>query len=286
MGENALTEELKEFGGFDHNEQTFRILTVLEHNYVGFDGLNLTWETLEGIAKHNGPLLPLKDGKKLPPTIEAFNAKWDLELKCFAGPEAQIAAIADDIAYNTHDMDDGYRAGLFALEDLSNVPLFGPTLAKLRHLHPEAPNDRLMHEAVRDVIGYLVDDLFVTMQANFEKLKPRDVSDIYHASAPVAGFSVQMAENIDKIRAFLWANMYRHNQINTVFKQAAVLVKDVFRKLFDNPELLPTEWYEQIQNHNGDQTFKARLIADYVAGMTDPFVVLEHQRLFPNGVSN
>ena len=178
-GEWGLIAAMKPYGGFSHNEQTFRILTKLENRYARFDGLNLTWETLEGIVKHNGPIAH----NDILPTLRAFNQEWDLELGSFAGPEAQVAALSDDIAYNTHDIDDGHRAGFFRLEDLHDLPLFGTALEKVRARYPESERARLMYEAVREVIGVMIDDVLETTRRNLDHLRPQAVEDIRYAAS-------------------------------------------------------------------------------------------------------
>ncbi len=274
-GEEGLDEVMKPFGGFDHNEQTFRILTQLERRYIAFDGLNLTWETLEGIIKHNGPI-----GDNLPPTIHEFCAKWDMELTTFAGPEAQVAALADDIAYNTHDIDDGHRAGFFRIDDLKELPLFGPTLADIRMRHAQAPQDRVMQETVRQVIGLMVTDLLETTYANLQKLQPLSAADIRNAPQATVSFSFAMFENIKVLREFLHARMYRHSKVNRICAKARKIVKDLFLFFMEQPSCMPNSWYEILRAHPGDERFKARLIADYIAGMTDRFAAQEHGKLF------
>jgi dGTPase len=276
-GEDGLKEVMPPYGGFNHNEQTFRILTRLEHRYIGFDGLNLTWETLEGIIKHNGPI---RDDKTLPPTVRDFCAKWDMELSTYAGPEAQIAAISDDIAYNTHDIDDGHRAGFFRLDDLQTLPLFGAMLAEARERYPDAPHDRMMQEVVRQVIGLMVTDLLETTSMNLRKLQPTSATDIRRAPDAVVSFSFEMTQNVRILREFLHARVYRHSRVNRICAKARSIVKDLFTFFMHEPACLPNSWYEVLRPHEKDEQFKARLIADYIAGMTDRYAVTEHRRLF------
>jgi len=274
-GEEGLAEVMKPYGGFSHNEQTFRILTQLERRYIAFDGLNLTWETLEGVVKHNGPIAGEAD-----PTVRAFCEKLDLELSTFAGPEAQVAALADDIAYNTHDADDGYRAGFFSLDDLRELPLFGSTLTETRKQHSSAPHDRLMFEAVRQVIGLMVTDVLATTRANLQNLRPKSASDIRHASAAVVEFSSELQKNLQTLREFLQARMYRHDKVNQSCANARKIVKDLFLHFMKEPNTLPKEWFEAVKGKSADDRAKARLIADYIAGMTDRYAIKEHRRLF------
>jgi len=275
-GEEGLAEAMKAYGGFNHNEQTFRILTKLENRYARFDGLNLTWETLEGVVKHNGPI----PHNAMLPTVRAFNQEWDLELNSFAGIEAQVAALADDIAYNTHDIDDGHRAGFFRLEDLRDVPMFGPTLEKMKGLYPNAPKDRLMHEIVREVIGMMVTDVLITTRKNLENLRPQSAEDVRKAAQAMVAFSPVMHDNVEALRTFLWDNMYRHSRINRICAKARQIVGDLFTFFMKQPDCMPAGWYDLVKACRDDEHDKARIIADYIAGMTDRFAVQEHGKLF------
>jgi len=280
VGEGALSETMRGYGGFSHNEQTFRVLTQTERRYLDFDGLNLTWETLEGVVKHNGPLLPEKAGEVVPPTIAAFNSLFDLDLHHFAGPEAQVAALADDIAYNTHDMDDGYRAGFFGLDDIRDLPLFGPILEDIRRHYAKAEPSRIMHAVVRQVIGTVVADMLDSTRATIARLKIASATDVRRAKEPVVSFSFAMQQNIRVLREFLRKRMYSHSHVNRVRAKAETIVKEMFAFLMERPECLPNEWFARTQGHEDDETFRARVVADYIAGMTDRFAVQEHRRLF------
>ncbi len=275
-GEEGLDEAMQPYGGFSHNEQTFRILTKLENRYAKFDGLNLTWETLEGVVKHNGPVAPEDQS----PTFREFCAQMDLELATFAGPEAQVAAIADDIAYNTHDIDDGHRAGLFRLEDLRALPLFGKALADMEARYPDTDKERLMHETVREVIGLMITDLLETTRNNLASLQPKSAADIRKAPQAVVSFSFGMVQNVNVLREFLNTRMYRHSKVNRICAKARHIVKDLFAFFMAQPNCLPNAWFEALRAGGGNDTAKARLIADYIAGMTDRFAVQEHRKLF------
>ncbi len=279
-GEDALAEIMKPYGGFSHNEQTFRILTQLERRYIQFDGLNLTWETLEGVVKHNGPLLPETEGKPLPSTIATYNERSDLELANFAGPEAQVAALSDEIAYNTHDIDDGYRAGFFGFDDLKNLPLFGPILEDMKRHYPDAEKQRIMSATVRQVIGSMITDLLDTSRAAILMLKPTSANDIRRAPQTTVKFSFGMAQQQNVIREFLRNRMYQHSRVNNACAKAERIVKDLFGFLIKKPDCLPADWFARLQGDESDDNTKARLIADYIAGMTDRFAVQEHKRLF------
>ncbi|MDD4616748.1 MAG: deoxyguanosinetriphosphate triphosphohydrolase [Alphaproteobacteria bacterium] len=274
-GEDGLDDAMKPYGGFDHNEQAFRILTKLEQRYARFDGLNLTWEALEGIAKHNGPVPP--DAQL--PAIRAFSRNWDLELTSYAGPEAQVAALSDDIAYNTHDADDGHRAAFFSLEDLSTLPMFGMSLQKMRRLYRDVPRPRLMYEAVREVIGLMIDDVLENTKRTVIALRPQCPEDVRKANQPIVAFSTEMAENIRIVHEFLNANMYTHPSVNQSRTKARQIVHDLFELFHEKPESLPPAWSAQVKLCP-DERSKARTISDYVAGMTDRYAIKEHRRLF------
>jgi dGTPase len=282
-GERALDECLSAFGGFDHNAQSLRIVTTLEQRYPGFDGLNLTWETLEGLVKHNGPLAdrdggPLERYRKhgIPETIRDYVKLQDLQLWSFAGVEAQMAAFADDIAYDAHDIDDGLRAGLFGLDDIARVPLPGRILKDIRAEHPELDEGRMIHELIRRLIGLLIEDVVAETGRKLEALKPRTADDVRLASAAVAGFSPAIAEADREIKKFLTTRMYRHTLVMKVMNQAAGVLRDLFARYGACPGDLPAEW------HLNDlpEPLRARRIADFIAGMTDRFALAEHARLF------
>ncbi|PHR58299.1 MAG: deoxyguanosinetriphosphate triphosphohydrolase [Robiginitomaculum sp.] len=277
-GEDALQAVMEPYGGFDHNAQTLRIIDVLEQRYAEFDGLNLTWETLEGIAKHNGPLITKENpAEDLPWALRALN--WqELELETFAGPEAQVAALADDIAYNNHDLDDGLRAGLFTVEDICEVPLVGRVFANVRKRYPDLPQERLIHEAVRDLIGYMVADVLKESRTRLEKYKPQSADEIRGLDVPMIAFSESFRKEEAPLRAFLFKNMYRHYKVNRMMGQAARIVTELFGLFIDGPDLLPTNIYDQCEGPRNAVT--ARVICDYIAGMTDQAAIEEHRQLF------
>ncbi len=275
-GEDALKEMMEPFGGFDHNAQSLRVITLLEKRYVEFDGLNLTWETLEGVVKHNGPLA---GGNEPQPRAIAENAgTHDLELGTFAGAEAQVAAIADDVAYNNHDIDDGLRAGLFTVADLGEVPLVGPVFADVARAYPDMDESLRIHEAVRRMIGAMVTDILAETARRIAEIGPATADDIRHCGRPVAGFSAGMRQNEAALKAFLFENMYGHYKLNRMTSKARRVVKDLSRLLVDEPECLPTEWRRQAEAPGSAAT--AQLVADYIAGMTDRSALDEHRRLF------
>jgi len=284
-GERALDRCLAACGGFDHNAQTLRVVTALEKRYPAFDGLNLSWETLEGLVKHNGPLT-LRDGtptgpyreRALPHAIALHGRMQDLELWSFASAEAQIAAIADDIAYDAHDIDDGLRAGLFVLEDLAEVPLIRDILGDIRHQHPALDPSRLVHELVRRLITQMIEDVIAETGARLRALAPRAADDLRHAAHPVGAFSPAMAEADRAIKGFLYPRMYRHDRIMRIMGDAERLVCALFARYRDQPDDMPAEWAQIVDS--GDTAARSRHIADFIAGMTDRYALTEHARLF------
>lgn len=282
VGEDALNAVMKDYGGFNHNDQTFRILTELEHKYPLYHGLNLTWETLEGVVKHNGPLLPPKPGKNVPPTIAAFQEKWDLEIGHWCGAEGQVAALADDIAYNTHDVDDGVRAGFFTLDEIDALPIFSEIAATSRQKYPGITDALLIQETVRQAIGAMVEDLLVTTQARLKDLNPKNAEDIRNAKQATVCCSPVMQENFRTYRRFLMQRMYRHPVVNRFNTKAERIVTGLFGFYMEHPDCLPSDWSAQlfVAGDGVPETRKARLIADYIAGMTDRYAVTEYQRAF------
>ena len=278
-GEEALHAAMKPYGGFDHNAQTLRILTKLEERYAEFNGLNLTWETLEGAVKHNGPLL--KDGRtleELPAAIVEYCQDHDLELGGHAGAEAQVAALSDDIAYNNHDIDDGLRAGLFEVADLRELPLVGDMFSIVTQKYPGIGHARLIHEAVRRVINAMVEDVLAETRRRLETAAPKSVADIRALGQPVVAFSPHMAATDHTVKAFLYKRMYEHWKLNRSHSKARRVVTDLFGLLFAEPICLPPPWRERAEA--AERSVRARIVADYIAGMTDRYALDEHRRLF------
>jgi dGTPase len=276
-GEEALNAEMAPFGGFAHNDQTLRILTRLEHGYAEFDGLNLTWETLEGTAKHNGPLVGPGIEAPVPPSIAEYDRRHKLGLETFAGPEAQIAALADDIAYNNHDIDDGLRAGLFAVADLAAVPLVGPVFDEVARRYPGLDESRLIHESIRRIIDRMVRDLVAETGRRLAESGVGSVDEVRRLGEPIAAFSPEMRDHDRALKRFLHERMYRHYRVNRMSSKARRVVRELFQLFLAEPECLPGEW----RALTGDnQPGTARIIADYLAGMTDRFALDEHRRLF------
>ncbi|MCT6855885.1 MULTISPECIES: deoxyguanosinetriphosphate triphosphohydrolase [Bombella] len=279
-GEDALQEAMKDWGGFDHNIQSLRQVTEIEARYNGFDGLNLTWEALEGLAKHHGPV------KRPSPWLVSFDDRYPLELECYASVEAQIAAICDDVAYHGHDLDDGLRAGLLSFEDIESVPLLKTCLEEARALdwsgHGAFDRDqRIRHETVRRVINRLASDLIEQSQKNLAALDPQNADEVRHAGRAMVEFSPEMAERNKEIRKFLYARMYRHWRVQRMTRKARIALGDICTILGNEPELLPTPWREQAlpSKKKGYEAASRRVVADYIAGMTDRFAMEEHRRL-------
>ena len=279
-GEDVLDACMENYQGFDHNAQTLRVLTKLERKYPNFDGLNLTWETLEGVVKHNGPLIrygvTLKD---LPIAIQEYVATHDLELDSWPSLEAQVAAHADDIAYNNHDIDDGLHAGLFTIEELRReVPMFERVLVTVERDHPGLDDDRLGAETIRRLIGVWIDDLVWESGNRIAAANPQSVEEVRAAGKPLIGFSDVMNENQAVLRRFLMARMYRHWKVNRSRSHAKRILKELFDLFIAEPELLPPDWQLGGDGPRGPRT--ARRVCDYIAGMTDDFAIDEHKRLF------
>jgi dGTPase len=270
-GEDGLNACMKPFGGFDHNAQSLRIVTRLESRYAAFDGLNLTWEALEGLVKHNGPL------SKPPAYIEQYGKLHDLQLNTHASAEAQVAAISDDIAYHSHDLDDGMRAGLFGPDEIAHLPVVREALTEARRAGLDVPPPRLRHETIRRVINALVSDVVDESRRRLEALDPDSADRIRRAKKPMVGFSPRMADANHAIKEFLRARMYRHWQVNRMTNKARRLTTELFALLHADPSTLPDGW--RAQAGEGQPAQAAQVVCDYVAGMTDRFAVEEYKRL-------
>lgn len=281
-GEAALDACMASYDGFSHNDQALRILTRLERRYAGFDGLNLTWETLEGVIKHNGPLLPLPDGARLDATIDEYRKVWDLELHTNPGMEAQVAALADDIAYNNHDIDDGLRAGLFTLDEIAELPIVGPVIREVRDRYPGLERPRLIHESIRRMINNMVTDLVTETRHRLAEDKPGSAAELRALPRPVVSFSADMLDAQAPLRAFLKQRMYRHYRVNREMSKCKRVVTGLFGLFMAEPNTLPTDWQDEIRQGGGDSNdaVRARLVADYIAGMTDRYALVEYSRLF------
>ncbi len=276
-GEEALNAEMAPYGGFSHNDQTLRILTRLEHGYAEFDGLNLTWEALEGTAKHNGPLVAPGIERPVPPSIAEYDRRHPLALDSFPGPEAQVAALADDIAYNNHDIDDGLRAGLFGVEDLADVPLVGPVFHEVAGHYPGLGQSRLIHESIRRLIDRMVRDLVAQTRSRLADSGVTSADAVRSLGQPIAAFSETMRNHDRALKRFLFERMYRHYRVNRMSSKARRVLRELFQLFLAEPECLPGEWRALT---GGGPAETARVVADYLAGMTDRFALDEHRRLF------
>lgn len=272
-GEDALNALMQPYGGFDHNAQAIRIVTSLERHYADFDGLNLTWETLEGIAKHNGPV-----GAPIPHALAAYNARHDLELHTHASAEAQVAALSDDVAYNHHDLHDGLRAELFSTDELAELPIVSDCFAEVDRIYPDLNYYRRRHEALRRFFGILVSDVITVTRANLKEIDPQTPADIRAAGRMVVQFSPGLWSDLKVIRTFLFHRMYRAPDVVEMRAQVTKVINELFPLFMSDPSLLPKQWRKDVAEIRSE-TELARIVSDYIAGMTDRFALQEHARL-------
>ncbi|MEP5758126.1 MAG: deoxyguanosinetriphosphate triphosphohydrolase [Litoreibacter sp.] len=272
-GEEALAALMQPYGGFDHNAQALRIVTSLERHYAEFDGLNLTWESLEGIAKHNGPVTG-----ELPFALTDYSERHDLELGTYASAEAQVAALADDIAYNNHDLHDGLRAELFSTTELAELPIVERCFAEVDIKYPDLNMYRRRHEALRRFFGVLVEDVIKVAQVNLAQLDPKNVGDIRNAGRPMVQFSPEIWTDLKVIRKFLFTRVYRAPSVVEMRVKVTEVINNLFPLFMEEPELLPKQWRKDVEACSGEIEL-ARIVSDYIAGMTDRFALQEHDRL-------
>ena len=272
-GEDALDDLMAPYGGFDHNAQAVKIVTDLERHYADFDGLNLTWETLEGIAKHNGPVTG-----ELPYALAEYYARHDLELHTYASAEAQVAALADDIAYNNHDLHDGLRAELFSTDEIAELPILRDCFAAVDQKYPGLNYYRRRHEALRRFFGILVDDVMAVARHNLADLDPHTAQDIRDAGRPMVRFSDGLWQDLKVIRKFLFTRMYRAPSVVVVRKDVTMKIKALFPLFMERPDLLPKQWRKDVAEVR-DETALARIVCDYIAGMTDRFALQQYDDL-------
>ncbi|MBY6166061.1 deoxyguanosinetriphosphate triphosphohydrolase [Pseudooceanicola nitratireducens] len=273
-GEDALHDLMAPYGGFDHNAQAIRIVTNLERTYAEWDGLNLTWDCLEGIAKHNGPVTGT-----VPIALAEYNAIHDLELHTHASAEAQVAALSDDIAYNNHDLHDGLRAELFSTDELSELPILKDCFAEVDGLYPGLNLYRRRHEALRRFFGVLVGDVIDVTRGNLADLNPASVVDVRHAGRMMVQFSPNIWTDLKVIREFLFHRMYRAPEVVETRAKVTRIVQELFPLFMQSPDLLPKQWRKDVDDIAGDETALARIVCDYISGMTDRFAIVEHARL-------
>jgi dGTPase len=271
-GEDVLHEMMAPYGGFDHNAQAIKIVTDLERHYAKFDGLNLTWECLEGIAKHNGPVLG-----ELPYALAEYDATHDLELHTHASAEAQAAALSDDIAYNNHDLHDGLRAGLFTDADTMRLPIIGAAYAEVDAAYPNLETDRRRHEALRRVFGVMVSDVISTSRVILDESGAKSAREIRHLGRPVIRFSDAVFADLREIRSFLFNQMYRAPAVMAKRAEVTKVIRELFPLFLNDPSQLPANWHEELQGAN--KTAIARRVCDYISGMTDRYALLEYERI-------
>lgn len=277
-GENALQEEMQNFGGFDHNAQTIRILTKLENKYHSFAGLNLSWECLEGLAKHNGPV------KNPPRALKEFNKIWNLKLNTYPSLEAQTSAISDDIAYNSHDIEDGIRAGLFTIEEVTELPVIGKIIKMLKASYKNINDYTLVNEARSEFIKYMIDDVIKNSQATITKSKIKNIEDVRDFGSLIINFSPEFNKTLKIIRAFLNEKMYHHYKVQIMTRKAKRVVSHLFKFYLENPGTLPNSWKEGINFGNKNEL--AVNIVDFVAGMTDRYAFTQHKKIFDTDYTN
>lgn len=277
IGEEYLARCMDPYGGFSHNDQSLRVLTVLERRYPRWNGLNLSWETLEGVVKHGGPVTG-----DLPFTLTQMQALTDFQLDLWPSLEAQVAGLADDVAYNAHDVEDGLRAGLFTLEDLAEVPFTREILETIRDLWPDLNTHYATQEMIREMMGAMVEDILTETGCRLSEVSPRSPDDIRQAGRVTVAFSDSMRDRVDELRDFLFERMYRHYTVNRMWLKVERVITDLFNAFMTSHHLLPTEWQGHVAQSDGlaDESARARVIADYIAGMTDRYALREHEKLF------
>lgn len=283
VGEDVLKECMKPYGSFDHNDQTLRVVTHLEQRYPGYNGLNLTWESLEGLVKHNGPVV--KDGKepKFEYTLNNLKEQTDLKLDTYASLEAQIAGIADDVAYNSHDLDDGLAAGYFTLEDFKDIPFLYEIVERTRAQYPDAEISRINAQVVRELMGYMIDDVRRQTQSNLLDLNPSCADDIRHADKQMVCFSAEMEENDKQLRSLLWDRFYLHSHVARMRFKVRKVIEGLFGAFMEYERALPVDWRKQVEDVPAgidEKIWHARIVADYIANMTDRYAILTHRELF------
>ena len=269
-GEDALEEAMERFGGFDHNAQTLRTLTHLEAPYPRWRGLNLSWELLEGLAKHNGPIIDPSWA------LAAVNTEFDLELRQWPSLEAQIASVADDIAYDNHDIDDGIRAGLLSIDQLTELPFIAERWIDILRRYLDIAPERLVSELIREQIGVMVNDVIDATRKRIKAHNIASVEDVRHAGVALGGFSPEMAGRERILKRFMYANLYHHPVQNDTAEKAKQIVSDLFAAYSNDASNLPDEWRQGLPS---DEPARSRHIADFLAGMTDRYAQNCHQSI-------
>jgi dGTPase len=277
IGEVYLAQAMEAYGGFDHNDQSLRVLTTLERKYPRWNGLNLSWETLEGVVKHNGPVTG-----QINIALEELRGQIDLPLGNHASIEAQVAALSDDIAYNNHDVEDGLRAGLFTIEELEELTILKDALATVCGNYTDLDKRYLIYEMIREMIGAMVQDVLAESRGRIAAVNPQNVDDVRNAGRQLVAFSDEMREKVDELRGFLYERMYRHFTINRIWLKVERIVGDLFTAFKKDYQLLPDNWQRRVEEAGGvdNEVIRARVVCDYIAGMTDRYAIREHERLF------
>lgn len=273
-GEEALNECMQEYGGFSHNAHSFKLLTYLEQRYAAYDGLNLTWEVLEGIIKHNGPLRA-KDKSQY---ILNYDLKHKLELEKYSSAESQVSSLSDDIAYVTHDLEDSIGAGIITYRDLEQVPFIHNYVKAVRDEHKDVDDSRLIYEVARKLTHHLIESLLLQTRDNVKKYKIETESDIRNLGKPLVEFTKETNYEIEEIKTFLFNNVYKHHRVVSVTLQAQKVVKSLFKLYSENVDLLPFSWRNMIKNDVNNS--KMSIIADYIAGMTDRYAIKQYQLFY------
>ncbi|MBS0235934.1 MAG: deoxyguanosinetriphosphate triphosphohydrolase [Proteobacteria bacterium] len=272
-GEDGLNIAMKKFGGFNHNAQTIKVLTVLEHRYIGFRGVNLTWGTIEGVAKHNGPLLSSQKGQdQIQVLLQGYVEKFSGRMDTYPSLEAQVASIADDIAYCCHDIDDGLRAGFFTLETLEELPAIWAIITGIMEQYSQISQTQLINEAIRRIAKFMSDDLLCESNRRIANSKIKDYQDVQEQTIALIGFSKHMEATKNALKKFLMHRVYRHHKINQISYKSRLVVQKLFEVLYANPDCLPGEWVGKIIS----DSHKAEVIKDYIAGMTDRYALKLH----------
>lgn len=268
-GEAALNECMREQGGFFHNDFTIKLITQVERMYTAFDGLNLSWEIIEGVAKHNGPISSYDESGA---SVFNYNKEVDLQLNTYPSAEAQVASISDDIAYNSHDLEDGIRAGMFSIEDVCSIEFFKKNIAEIKIQFPNINSHMLIYESVRLFTKTLVYDVIEQSSNNIHNNQLNTPDDIRKFNGPVVAFSPAVGKILQEVRSFLEQRFYGHRRIVIESFKASKIIKDLFNLYMENSACMPVEWQKYIKGQN-----KARVVADYIAGMTDRYAIREHQ---------
>ena len=273
-GEESLAKAMQTFGGFNHNVQSFKIVTLIEKSYAEFDGLNLTWEALEGIIKHNGPIL-----NNPHEYISHYNNQYDLKIALFSSAEGQIAAISDDITYITHDIDDGIRANIFTINDLKQLPIIHGIIEELLYKYPKITyKDRLIYEILRHMTTVMINDVVYQFERNIANYNIETIEDIRNLSYSIAHFSPEMTETMQKLKDFLYNNMYKYYRINRLMAKGKKIIDDLFNFLYNNPNCLPNEWKSNAENASDKK--RAEIVCDFISGMTDRYAISEYCNIF------